>query len=59
MLGEIMLSIYYGDNLDILKTFSDKKYNLIYIDTPYNTGKVQIRKEILIVTDMKIRFPIS
>lgn len=54
-----MLSIYYGDNLDILKTFSDKKYNLIYIDTPYNTGKVQIRKEILIVTDMKIRFPIS
>lgn len=44
MLGEIMLSIYFGDNLEILKTFSDKKYNLIYIDPPYNTGKVQIRK---------------
>lgn len=40
------LSIYFGDNLDILQTFPGGKIDLIYIDPPFNTGKVQRRKQI-------------
>ena len=32
-----MLDIYYGDNLEILKTFPDAHFDLIYIDPPFNT----------------------
>lgn len=39
-----MIRIYEGDNLQLLKTLSDKTYNLIYVDPPYNTGRKQIRK---------------
>lgn len=37
--------VWYGDNLDIIKTFPDNSINLIYIDPPFNTGKVQSRTE--------------
>ncbi len=40
------LSIYFGDNLDILQTFPGGKIDLIYIDPPFNTGKVQRRRQI-------------
>lgn len=40
------ISIYYGDNIDILKTIPDKSINLIYIDPPFNTGKVQKRTQL-------------
>lgn len=30
-----------GDNLTILKQFPDQSFQLIYIDPPFNTGKVQ------------------
>lgn len=36
--------IYYGDSLDILRThIRDGSIDLIYIDPPFNTGKVQTR----------------
>lgn len=36
--------IYYGDSLDILRThIQDGSIDLIYIDPPFNTGKVQTR----------------
>jgi len=38
--------IYYGDNLDILRTLPDNYANLIYIDPPFNTGKRQERRRI-------------
>ena len=33
--------IYFGDNLPILKTLADESIDLIYIDPPFNTGKIQ------------------
>jgi len=33
--------IYQGDNLPILRSLPDKKFNLIVIDPPFNTKKVQ------------------
>ncbi|MCE1253544.1 MAG: site-specific DNA-methyltransferase [Anaerolineae bacterium] len=39
-------SIYFGDNLDILKSMPDESVNLIYIDPPFNTGRNQARTTI-------------
>jgi site-specific DNA-methyltransferase (adenine-specific) len=38
--------IYFGDNLTILKSLSDECVDLIYIDPPFNTGKLQKRTQI-------------
>ncbi len=43
--------IYYGDNLDILPGLRDGSVNLIYIDPPFNTGKVQERTQIRTIRD--------
>lgn len=40
------LDIYFGDNLAILRGFPDESFDLIYIDPPFNTGKVQERTRI-------------
>ena len=36
-----MNKIYFGDNLEILKTLGNESVDLIYIDPPFNTGKTQ------------------
>jgi site-specific DNA-methyltransferase (adenine-specific) len=41
-----VLDIHFGDNLDVLRTFPDASFNLIYIDPPFNTGKTQSRTQI-------------
>jgi site-specific DNA-methyltransferase (adenine-specific) len=33
--------IFFGDNLEILKTLPSESVDLIYIDPPFNTGKTQ------------------
>src|SRR3989344_3001223 len=38
--------IYFGDNIEILKTLPKESVSLIYIDPPFNTGKVQSRKQL-------------
>ena len=44
--------LYYGDNLEILQTYvPDESVNLIYIDPPFNTGKLQQRTEIQVELD--------
>ena len=35
--------IYFGENLDVLRSLSDACVELIYIDPPFNTGKTQER----------------
>ena len=45
------LDIYFGDSLPILKEFPDESFDLIYIDPPFNTGKVQSRTRIRTVRD--------
>lgn len=43
--------IYYGDNLGILPSIQNGSVNLIYIDPPFNTGKVQQRTQIRTIRD--------
>lgn len=43
--------IYFGDNLSILRSLPDGAVDLIYIDPPFNTGKVQGRTQIQTVRD--------
>jgi site-specific DNA-methyltransferase (adenine-specific) len=38
--------IMLGDNLDLLPTLADETFQMIYIDPPFNTGRVQSRKTI-------------
>ncbi len=38
--------IYFGDNLPILKELASESVDLIYIDPPFNTRKVQLRTQI-------------
>ncbi|MBI5865701.1 MAG: site-specific DNA-methyltransferase [Planctomycetes bacterium] len=46
-----MLDIYLGDNLEIIRAFSDASFDLIYIDPPFNTGRSQARTQIRTVRD--------
>ena len=44
--------LYYGNNLTILQEYvPDESVNLIYIDPPFNTGKLQKRTEIEVERD--------
>ncbi|MHC4127103.1 MAG: DNA-methyltransferase [Planctomycetota bacterium] len=46
-----MIDIHYGDNLPLLRSMPDASFDLIYIDPPFNTGKVQARTRIRAVRD--------
>lgn len=37
------ITIHFGDNLPVLKSFAEGNIPLIYIDPPFNTGRVQSR----------------
>ena len=41
-----MRRIIYRDNLEALRTLPDATVPLIYIDPPFNTGRVQTRTQI-------------
>jgi len=45
------LHIHFGDNLPVLATLPDRSVDLIYIDPPFNTGKVQRRAQLATVRD--------
>jgi site-specific DNA-methyltransferase (adenine-specific) len=44
-------SIYLAENMDVLPSLSDASFRLIYIDPPFNTGKVQRRETLRTVRD--------
>lgn len=44
-------SILLGDNLELLPGYADRSFQLIYIDPPFNTGRVQSRKTLAVVRD--------
>jgi len=46
-----MNSLYYGDNLDILRQLGTECSRLIYIDPPFNTRGTQKRARIKVVAD--------
>jgi site-specific DNA-methyltransferase (adenine-specific) len=39
-------TVYFGDNLAVLKTIPDSSVQLIYIDPPFNTGREQQRSKV-------------
>lgn len=41
-----MNKVYRSDNLPVLKGLPSASANLIYIDPPFNTGKIQQRSQI-------------
>ena len=43
--------IYFGDNLPILESLPAESVDLIYIDPPFNTGKVQARRQLRTTRD--------
>lgn len=45
------IEIIHGDNALVLPTWPDGSFNLIYIDPPFNTGKVQTRTQIQTIQD--------
>ncbi len=45
------LTVQYGDNLHVLQQLPAESFDLIYIDPPFNTGKVQSRSRISTVRD--------
>ncbi len=47
----LMIDIHFGDNLDVLPALPDGSFDLIYIDPPFNTGKVQSRTALKTVRD--------
>ncbi len=47
-----MNHVYFGDNLDILQAMSSEQFDLIYIDPPFNTKKIQSRTQISITPDI-------
>ncbi len=40
-----------GDNLELLPRFAAESFQLIYIDTPFNTGRTQARRTLRTVAD--------
>jgi site-specific DNA-methyltransferase (adenine-specific) len=44
-------TILLGDNLEFLPRFADGSFQLIYIDPPFNTGKLQGRKTLRVTLD--------
>lgn len=47
------VDIHFGDNLSILKELPAASFDLIYIDPPFNTGKVQARTRTRTVRDQE------
>jgi site-specific DNA-methyltransferase (adenine-specific) len=40
---QLLRGIHFGDNLDVLRTLGDGSVDLVYVDPPFNTGRVQRR----------------
>ena len=47
------LEIHFGDCLEVISKFEPESFDLIYIDPPFNTGKVQSRKRLKTVRDQR------
>jgi site-specific DNA-methyltransferase (adenine-specific) len=43
---DVVGKIYRADNIDVLRTLQSESVDLIYIDPPFNTGKVQERTQL-------------
>jgi site-specific DNA-methyltransferase (adenine-specific) len=37
------VTVHHGDNIDVLRRFADASFTLIYLDPPFNTGRMRER----------------
>jgi site-specific DNA-methyltransferase (adenine-specific) len=51
MLRAVDDAILHGDNLEVLPTFADGTFQLVYADPPFNTGRVQERLTVSATAD--------
>lgn len=47
-----MVEIHFGECLDVIRAFPSESFDLIYIDPPFNTGKVQARTQVRTLPDV-------
>ncbi len=47
------ITVYYDDNMNVLRQLSSESIDMIYIDPPFNTGKFQQRTQIKTVRDQE------
>ncbi|MFW5802434.1 MAG: DNA-methyltransferase [Verrucomicrobiota bacterium] len=45
------IEVHFSDNLPVLHSLADDTVNLVYIDPPFNTGKIQARTQIRTTRD--------
>jgi site-specific DNA-methyltransferase (adenine-specific) len=43
--------VLLGDNLELLPRFADGSFQLVYVDPPFNTGKLRVRRTLAAVRD--------
>jgi site-specific DNA-methyltransferase (adenine-specific) len=43
--------ILLGENLELLPAFADQSFQLVYVDPPFNTGRLQARKTLAAIRD--------
>jgi site-specific DNA-methyltransferase (adenine-specific) len=43
--------IYLAENMELLPSFADESFQLVYVDPPFNTGKQQVRRTLRTVPD--------
>jgi site-specific DNA-methyltransferase (adenine-specific) len=53
MENKVIGKIYFADNLEVLRALPTESIDLIYIDPPFNTGKVQERTQLKTVRSEK------
>ncbi|MCA9580584.1 MAG: site-specific DNA-methyltransferase, partial [Myxococcales bacterium] len=51
-MGAPSVTIYHGDNLDVLAGLPDGSFDLVYIDPPFNTGRRQRRETLRTARDV-------
>jgi site-specific DNA-methyltransferase (adenine-specific) len=50
-LGMSRVDIHLGENLDVIRSLPSGRFHLIYIDPPFNTGRIQRRTQLRTVRD--------
>jgi site-specific DNA-methyltransferase (adenine-specific) len=48
--------VFFADNLPVLQSLPAESVDLIYIDPPFNTGRVQARTQILMRYSHRTQF---
>ena len=51
--------VYQSDNLSVLQSLPDGSVDLIYIDPPFNTGRIQARTQMGLALDIAAKTKVN